>query len=455
MKEDKPLVMRVAHVDGSTRDMRLYTDNRRKFYAYYWDADGVRTVKRVPKEVKDPVAACAWLREWYGGMLGSGSVDFTPTTIITLTTMSEWYAAHLDTKEEGTGRRHTSFFRMHVAPHDIAMLRVDTLKVSECVAYGEWLAARRTPDKPDGHAPNTLRNIVQSLREMYDAAQAHDMVPAANANPFRHKYMRKALPVAEKVAGNINVSTLQHPDVMRVLEASPPITAHEAMAHTAYVIGITTGLRRAEINGLAWRHLDNACVKVERQRCVKRVKGLSVAGFKPPKRRSFRTVPQHAILQEHLAAWRQRWETIVGRPPLPDDPVLTNARCEWMNEEPSRTFARDLAMWGCATTSPGIHPQTAEPISLPITFHSLRHTFITLLREADVDSVYIKALAGHKASDVTDAHYTAKSLPKLRQCIDKLSFEREYVIVTEEPHEEDHRHRLLPEPRRLLGSGKQ
>ena len=59
------------------------------------------------------------------------------------------------------------------------------------------------------------------------------------------------------------------------------------------------------------------------------------------------------------------------------------------------------------------------------TLHSLRHSFITFLSVAQVDSVTIKSMAGHEHGTVTESIYThfgAEHLPQFRDAIEKLPY---------------------------------
>lgn len=51
--------------------------------------------------------------------------------------------------------------------------------------------------------------------------------------------------------------------------------------------------------------------------------------------------------------------------------------------------------------------------------HDTRHTFITMLTEAGVDSRIIKSIVGHKGSDITD-HYTHISLEAKLEAVNKI-----------------------------------
>ena len=51
--------------------------------------------------------------------------------------------------------------------------------------------------------------------------------------------------------------------------------------------------------------------------------------------------------------------------------------------------------------------------------HDTRHTFISLMAEAEVDDKIIKAIVGHKSTDITE-HYTHYSLETLLEAVNKI-----------------------------------
>lgn len=51
--------------------------------------------------------------------------------------------------------------------------------------------------------------------------------------------------------------------------------------------------------------------------------------------------------------------------------------------------------------------------------HDTRHTFITMLTEAEVDSRIIKAIVGHKSNDITE-HYTHITLNVMLEAVNKI-----------------------------------
>ena len=54
--------------------------------------------------------------------------------------------------------------------------------------------------------------------------------------------------------------------------------------------------------------------------------------------------------------------------------------------------------------------------------HSTRHTFITRMKELEINIFKLKRIIGHKSIDITDSIYTHYSIPSLIEVIDKLEY---------------------------------
>ena len=61
-----------------------------------------------------------------------------------------------------------------------------------------------------------------------------------------------------------------------------------------------------------------------------------------------------------------------------------------------------------------------EAMGTQHTIHDMRHTFITLLTEADVDSRVIKQIVGHHSDDITEGIYTHISMRKMLEAVNKI-----------------------------------
>lgn len=82
-------------------------------------------------------------------------------------------------------------------------------------------------------------------------------------------------------------------------------------------------------------------------------------------------------------------------------------------------YGRNLSRWFNETLLPGMGLKD-EGI---LTFHSLRHTVITTLRNASVELPIVQALVGHTPDSITEAVYNkGYAMPQLRDALEKLSY---------------------------------
>ncbi len=80
-----------------------------------------------------------------------------------------------------------------------------------------------------------------------------------------------------------------------------------------------------------------------------------------------------------------------------------------------------LVDWRKDNTDKGKNPATEARLFKDISFHCLRHTFITALRESGASQSEAQLLAGHATASITEA-YTHVAAQRLAPVIERLSF---------------------------------
>lgn len=154
---------------------------------------------------------------------------------------------------------------------------------------------------------------------------------------------------------------------------------------TACLLMIYAGLRRGELCALTWNDIDlkNKTITVNKSANLKRNGEL-----KPPKTKSgYRTIPIPQILLEHLSS-------------LSRDNLLV------INNEGSM-FRSDKVWERCFKNYIKTICETHN-VEFTTTAHCLRHTYCTLLIEADIDVLTASAFLGHANVETTMkiyAHY--------------------------------------------------
>jgi integrase len=171
----------------------------------------------------------------------------------------------------------------------------------------------------------------------------------------------------------------------------------------AVLLGLLCGLRLGEVRGLQWGDIEDGLISV----CHN---FIDDDGMKAPKCGSSRIVPFPDSVKAALAEVRK-----IALNPSPDSLVmesLTRPGKPFSNTHFAKYLSRILSAIGISGEwSPVLHqgkklkPEEKAPPAdyvneqkrRNLTFHGLRHTFITLGRLAGISDMEIQALAGHKS----------------------------------------------------------
>jgi integrase len=225
-----------------------------------------------------------------------------------------------------------------------------------------WMAER-------GASGRRINSVLQTIRvAVKDLADREDL----DFNPFR-----RVKPAQEN---------LREKGILAAVEVSRLIRApvKSSAARLAVLLGALCGMRRGEIRDLQWGDIQDGYIDL----CHN---WQDMEGMKSPKWGSNRTVPILSPVASALAEVRRGCLSgerfVLVSPACPDSPVSNNFF--------RYALTREL-----------------EAIGIPaegqkrrnITFHSLRHTFVTLCRLAGISDLEIQALAGHKDASMMNRY---------------------------------------------------
>lgn len=164
--------------------------------------------------------------------------------------------------------------------------------------------------------------------------------------------------------------------------------------HTLILLGLLTGLRRAELVGLRWRDID-----LSNARAMVKGKGAK-----------FGTVglPEQAL--DGLTRWQRRAAELCGRQPGPNAPVLPTGHASGGLLHSGRSYAIDftkpLSKWAVRA----IIARRAEEAGLGVlATHDLRRSFAGFLDEDGADLQGIQAALRHSSPGVTARCYLEPS----------------------------------------------
>lgn len=294
--------------------------------------------------------------------------------------------------------------KLHVLPHlgDVSFERL----AARPAILREWVRELR-----DKLAANYTRNIHSTFSLFVEECIQEGWVKLSS-NPARHPAVLKLLPPPRTTTG--------HTVVYVPLENARQLVRCETVPlvrRVRYVVSFCAGLSAGEAAGLTWKHVafdaDVPHICIEQAYALKGADGWAeVRGPKRPSR--VRKIPMHQAVEAALREWNEHgWEDMVGRPPAADDPVLASPSGGFTRPRLGEQTRRDLRRAGCSDKHDGHN----------ITFQAVRRSFATFLHEVDVPETVRARLMGHSRRGVTDKHYTAVELTKLRDAIEKIDIE--------------------------------
>lgn len=300
----------------------------------------------------------------------------------TLENLAPWWLTYRAGDPNVKGWR--SILETWVEGKRIASRVITELQPKEC---RDWI--RSIP-----RAPFTVRNIVAAVRILVDDARKEGKLPFQTINPFRDKAVTSAInngKTVEKKHGDENTIVLTDSQAAALTKVA------DTKKRARYLVGLTAGLRESELAGLKWIDADltKKTISVERQ--LIRGKGMRT---KPPKKKSYRTLPLHPEAVKALEAMTRENEWVFGR----YDHASANTRDDLLAAGESDKFLGH------------------DGVEIAVDFHSLRRTFASTLEALGVDPMRIGACLGHKAKGVTAKHYLAKNLETVRADIARINF---------------------------------
>ena len=269
-----------------------------------------------------------------------------------------------DTVRQRTYERYESIVRVHLAP-----------------AIGQVKLKALTPDhvrglyrkKLDGGlAPRTVLHIHRTLSKALKQATDDGLIPRNAAAP-----VKPPRPSREEIR------PLNREQVRALFEA-----AREDRLEALYLVAVTAGLRRGELQGLKWEDLDLEAGTLQVQRTLSEPKGGYV--FEAPKSGKGRNVrltrKAMAALREHR---KRQLEERMQKAGL------------WREQGLVFPSAVGTPLWGGNLNR--AFKTLLKRAGLPhsFRFHDLRHTCATLLLRQGVNPKFVQELLGHRDVSLT------------------------------------------------------
>lgn len=378
------------------------------FFGKFKSPEGKWKTKFVPVAYKDEGAAKVWFADFLNG-LAAGSVPTNKQVTKTVHTLSTifplWddYIHKVRTNKAGNPLDAATIVcwrgkaSKYVLGSTLAHvpLTAEQFTPHVALAWVEWI-------KSLGVAKYTVKHIVGVARIMVGDARKKGWIDLP-FNPFADEIVMSEVPAGETVAGKDNPIHLSKEEACQLMACSAAsIPLYRKVKN---VLALCTGARSAELQGLAWKHVDlkSRLLVIDRQ--LK--KGGSCPVFGPCKRGSERTLPLHSLAVEAL----RHWQKVTGG--SGDDPLFPDPRTGlWCPANAARSFRDDLVSAGLSSQYQG---------KFAFDQHATRRTFLTLLDDAGVSSEAASAMVGHSRKGVRK-HYVAAHVERFIREIQKLPF---------------------------------
>ena len=279
--------------------------------------------------------------------------------------MIGWLANSVrDTVRQRTYERHESIVRVHLIP-SIGREKLKTL----APAHVRSLYRSKLDT---GLAPRTVLHIHRTLSKALKQAVMDGLIPRNAAAPVKPPQARRE-----------EIRPLNRDQVCSLFEA-----VRGDRLEAMYIVAVTTGLRRGELQGLKWEDLDLEAGTLQVRRTLSEPKGGYI--FEAPKSgkgRNIRLTQRATVaLREHR---KQQLEERMERGTLWQEHGLVF---------PS-SVGTPISGGNLNRTFKGMLQRAGLPKSTR--FHDLRHTCATLLLKQGVNPKFVQELLGHADISLT------------------------------------------------------
>ena len=256
---------------------------------------------------------------------------------------------------------------------------ISAISRNDIISYRKALAASLS-------STSTNQNI-KCLRMVFKSARRETLVsenPAEFVDTVKKKggYERRPFSIPELQA------------VMRVADAE---------WQSMILFGIYTGQRLSDIAGLTWANIDlkNQVIRLETAKTSKRMQ-----------------IPVAPPLLRHLESLK-----FEGKPETPIHPRASNTLNKtYKTSTLSNQFANILALAGLRKKVSHVKEKdgrTGAKQAAPLSFHGLRHTAVTMLKEAGIPAAVVMEMIGHDSEQMSE-HYTHVGSEALKQAAESL-----------------------------------
>jgi integrase len=295
--------------------------------------------------------------------------------------------------------------RLHISPYPpFGAVRLEGLTAGIIRDFMLWLADR-------GASGDRINRAIQVIRVPLRYAISRDEAkvdPFAKVKPAAAEYKEKGVLTRNELISLVNA----------------PVT--NVRHRLAVLLGMLCGMRLGEVRGLCWEDISGGVIRL-------RHNWQDMDGLKGPKCDSWGDVPVPASVAEVLTAYyndREKPENGLVFAREKDNKPLCNGFFRLaLNKEldvigiPGTWVSRKQKPEGYVN----------EQAARNITFHSLRHTFISLSRLAGINEIQMQALARQKSANVGTNEMDAQAAARHKsvQMMNRYSHPRQVVELND------------------------
>jgi integrase len=269
-----------------------------------------------------------------------------------------------DTVRQRTWERYEQFVRVHLTP---ALGKIKLAKLTPAHVRGLYRDKLNS-----GLAPRTVLHIHRAFSKALKQAAADGLIPR---NP--------AAPVKPPQPRGEEIRPLNREQIRVLFDA-----ASGDRLEALYIVAVTAGLRRGELQGLKWEDLDLEAGMLQVRRTCSEPKGGHI--FEAPKSGKGRNI---RLTQSAVAALR-----IHRRRQLEERMYKADL---WQEQGLVFPSTVGTPLWGGNLNR--AFKATLQRAGLPKStrFHDLRHTCATLLLKQGVNPKFVQELLGHADISLT------------------------------------------------------
>jgi len=268
---------------------------------------------------------------------------------------------------------------LHVKP--FSKFKKITLRELTAGIIKDWMAW--SSDK--NTSARTINSVLSTMRVAVNYAVEREEL---DRSPFRN--------VKEAADSSKEKGVLTFAERDKLIKAKPT----DPLSRLAVLLGLLCGMRRGEVRGLKWSDFDNGLINLTHN-------FVNMDGLKKPKRGKVRTVPYLDVVEKALEDVRK-----VAVRPHSENYVFESFNrsgqpmCETFFRNAIRRELEAIGISAKGTKATNDTPAVpSEQKRRNLSFHSLRHSFITLGRLDGISDLEIQAVAGHSTRRMME-HYT-------------------------------------------------